>query len=82
MTELKRALQRMMSLVAPLTPDTPAAVNTAPLEFDPVWHGDHWQNLLSSPMDARHYVMEDWAVPVHYDFADTPTENAPAEKAA
>jgi|SRR5579863_4744323 len=30
------------------------------LEFDPVWHGDHWQNLLSSPMDARHYVMEDW----------------------
>jgi hypothetical protein len=25
------------------------------------WHGDHWQNLLCSPMDARHYVMEDWA---------------------
>jgi hypothetical protein len=31
------------------------------LEFDPVWHGDHWQNLLSSPMDARRYVMEDWS---------------------
>ncbi|TKC91846.1 hypothetical protein FAZ69_03815 [Trinickia terrae] len=30
------------------------------LEVDPMWHGDHWQNLLSSPMDARHYVMEDW----------------------
>jgi hypothetical protein len=30
------------------------------LEFDPAWHGDHWQNLLSAPMDARHYVMEDW----------------------
>jgi len=28
----------------------------------PSWHGDHWQNLLCSPMDARHYVMEDWAV--------------------
>lgn len=26
------------------------------------WHGDHWQNLLCSPMDARHYVMEDWTV--------------------
>jgi len=26
------------------------------------WHGDHWQNLLCSPMDARHYVMEDWSV--------------------
>jgi len=25
------------------------------------WHGDHWQNLLCSPMDARHYVMEDWS---------------------
>ncbi|APA86821.1 hypothetical protein BJG93_00865 [Paraburkholderia sprentiae WSM5005] len=29
-------------------------------DFDPMWHGDHWQNLLSSPMDARRYVMEDW----------------------
>lgn len=24
------------------------------------WHGDHWQNLLSSPMDARRYILEDW----------------------
>ncbi|WP_027803942.1 hypothetical protein [Paraburkholderia dilworthii] len=31
------------------------------LEVDPMWHGDHWQNLLSSPMDARRYVMEDWS---------------------
>ncbi|RQS69805.1 hypothetical protein DID96_16470 [Burkholderia sp. Bp8963] len=30
-------------------------------EFDTTWHGDHWQNLLSSPLDARHYVMEDWS---------------------
>ncbi|WP_242540306.1 hypothetical protein [Trinickia mobilis] len=34
------------------------------LDFDPAWHGDHWQNLLSSPMDARHYVMEDWTTTV------------------
>ena len=27
------------------------------------WHGDHWHNLLCSPMDARHYVMEDWSLP-------------------
>jgi hypothetical protein len=27
------------------------------------WHGDHWANLLSSPMDARHYVLEDWSTP-------------------
>jgi hypothetical protein len=40
------------------------------LEFDPLWHGDHWQNLLASPMDARHYVMEDWALPVEDDELD------------
>jgi hypothetical protein len=27
------------------------------------WHGDHWANLLASPMDARHYVLEDWSIP-------------------
>ena len=37
--------------------------------FDPVWHGDHWQNLLSSPMDARHYVMEDWSLPTEPELA-------------
>ena len=31
------------------------------VEMSPTWHGDHWQNLLASPMDARHYVVEDWA---------------------
>jgi hypothetical protein len=40
-----------------------------PTDFDPVWHGDHWQNLLSSPMDARHYVMEDWSVAPGLDWA-------------
>ena len=33
-----------------------ANVNDAALS----WHGDHWQNLLSSPMDARRYILEDW----------------------
>ncbi len=26
----------------------------------PHWHGDHWQNLLACPMDARRYILEDW----------------------
>ncbi|WP_374703686.1 hypothetical protein [Burkholderia sp. WAC0059] len=30
--------------------------------FDFIPHGNHWQNLLSCPMDARHYVMEDWSL--------------------
>nr|WP_144111851.1 hypothetical protein [Paraburkholderia sp. BCC1886] len=41
----------------------PAPAAASLFEFDPMWHGDHWQNLLSSPMDARRYVMEDWSVP-------------------
>jgi len=38
------------------------ATAQTPGEFDAYgsWHGDHWHNLLCSPMDARHYVMEDW----------------------
>lgn len=47
------------------------------LEFDPFWHGDHWQNLLASPMDARHYVMEDWALPLENDEVD---DRAPETK--
>ncbi|MGF6938268.1 hypothetical protein OKW41_007430 [Paraburkholderia sp. UCT70] len=39
-------------------------------DFDPMWHGDHWQNLLSSPMDARRYVMEDWSVSAQADRDD------------
>jgi predicted alpha/beta hydrolase family esterase len=35
-----------------------------------MWHGDHWQNLLSSPMDARRYVMEDWSATVTTDWSD------------
>jgi hypothetical protein len=51
---------------------TPAGAAKSAFEFDPMWHGDHWQNLLSSPMDARRYVMEDWSVslPLDWDDAD------------
>jgi hypothetical protein len=45
--------------------ETPSA-----FEFDPMWHGDHWQNLLSSPMDARRYVMEDWSVAIPNEWDD------------
>jgi hypothetical protein len=46
------------------------AETSSVFEFDPMWHGDHWQNLLSSPMDARRYVMEDWSVPAADDWSD------------
>ncbi|MEW6344906.1 MAG: hypothetical protein RXR20_32405 [Paraburkholderia sp.] len=42
--------------------DGAAQATPSVFDFDPMWHGDHWQNLLSSPMDARHYVMEDWSI--------------------
>ncbi|MEI6000522.1 hypothetical protein H3V53_26005 [Paraburkholderia bengalensis] len=44
------------------------------LDFDPIWHGDHWQNLLSSPMDARHYVVEDWSLTPGLEFAPVAPE--------
>ena len=47
---------------------TQAASAASIFDFDPMWHGDHWQNLLSSPMDARHYVMEDWSVVTETEF--------------
>ncbi|AOI91540.1 hypothetical protein [Burkholderia pseudomultivorans] len=48
-------LRRKSRALANATRETPCDT-----EFDPTWHGDHWQNLLASPLDARHYVMEDW----------------------
>jgi hypothetical protein len=38
-------------------------------DFQAAWHGDHWQNLLSSPMmGGRSYVCEDWTSgPTDYD---------------
>ncbi|SAK59178.1 hypothetical protein [Caballeronia ptereochthonis] len=66
MTQLKRVAHWLKSLAAPtITPETAAV---SPLEFRPAaWHGDHWQNLLASPMDARRYVIEDWATPLDDD---------------
>lgn len=56
---LKRLFSRLLPSPRSQQPRTSA---TAPdVGFDPFWHGDHWQNLLASPMDARHYVVEDWA---------------------
>ncbi|SDQ77835.1 hypothetical protein SAMN05443245_2723 [Paraburkholderia fungorum] len=46
------------------------AETSSAFEFDPMWHGDHWKNLLSSPMDARRYVMEDWSLPASEDWTD------------
>ena len=60
---------------------TPATEAASAVEFDcfdPVWHGDHWQNLLSSPMDARRYVMEDWSVPAADSWGETTDGIAPA----
>jgi hypothetical protein len=53
---------------APTEATTQAGAPSSVFDFDPMWHGDHWQNLLSSPMDARHYVMEDWSVVTDIDF--------------
>ncbi|BAN22515.1 hypothetical protein [Caballeronia insecticola] len=76
MTHLKRVTQWFKSFAAPsITSDTQVA---SVLEFDPAWHGDHWQNLLSSPMDARHYVMEDWSTPLDDDLVAPETEPASA----
>lgn len=48
----------------------PAATSPSVFEFDPMWHGDHWQNLLSSPMDTRRYVMEDWSISTLTDWSE------------
>lgn len=42
-------------------PNKPFRSPASTAEFDAVWHGDHWQNLLASPLDARRYVIEDWS---------------------
>lgn len=59
---LKRLFSRLMHAPFARQPLASVASGIAPASgFDPFWHGDHWQNLLASPMDARHYVVEDWA---------------------
>ncbi|GLU30338.1 hypothetical protein WKR88_02080 [Trinickia caryophylli] len=63
-TAFKHLLRRVLHLSAPPARERLSTTYPAPtIPLDPFWHGDHWQNLLASPMDARHYVMEDWAVP-------------------
>jgi hypothetical protein len=64
-TELKSMFSWIRTLVGPQA----VMESHSALDFDPAWHGDHWQNLLSSPMDARRYVMEDWTIssPLTFD---------------
>lgn len=54
-------LQRLLAWVVRTDASGLSVAGTAGLASGS-WHGDHWQNLLCSPMDARHYVMEDWTV--------------------
>jgi hypothetical protein len=65
-SRLARARRKSRAL-AETARDTPCDI-----EFDTTWHGDHWQNLLASPLDARHYVMEDWS------YAPMPAEDKDA----
>ncbi|WP_115536800.1 hypothetical protein [Trinickia dinghuensis] len=71
-TPIKRFVSWLIRMLRPtaasIGPTNSATASV--LEFDPFWHGDHWQNLLASPMDARHYVMEDWALPLEDDEVD------------
>jgi len=78
-TELKSMFSWIRTLVGPQPAvETSEAQTLSLLDFDPAWHGDHWQNLLSSPMDARRYVMEDWtfAAPLSLE---TQVEDAPGQ---
>ena len=77
-TELKSMFSWIRTLVAPRA----VLESHSALDFDPAWHGDHWQNLLSSPMDARHYVMEDWAISSPLTFESEGTESPEAAKEA
>jgi hypothetical protein len=77
-TELKSMFSWIKTLVSPQpaieTPETSETQMLSSLDFDPAWHGDHWQNLLASPMDARRYVMEDWTIPRPLAFDDENTD--------
>ncbi|WP_345811322.1 hypothetical protein AAGS40_11195 [Paraburkholderia sp. PREW-6R] len=61
-SELRRFAAWLTRASTSVDRDETSASASSVFEFDPMWHGDHWQNLLSSPMDARRYVMEDWSV--------------------
>jgi hypothetical protein len=68
--QIRRLFTRLIHSHANTASEQSAPVAETPsiFEIDPMWHGDHWQNLLSSPMDARRYVMEDWSVSVADDW--------------
>lgn len=70
LTELRRLVVWLTPSHAKPSSDQPEQTTNTSFEFDPMWHGDHWQNLLSSPMDARRYVMEDWSVSTTIDWND------------
>ena len=70
LNEVRRLMLWLTHSHTKATSDRSAPVADTAFEFDPMWHGDHWQNLLSSPMDARHYVMEDWSVSATPDWND------------
>jgi hypothetical protein len=78
-TELKSMFSWIRTFVAPQA----VVESHSALDFDPAWHGDHWQNLLSSPMDARRYVMEDWTIssPPTFDSNDGAESPDAANKA-
>lgn len=79
LNEIRRLVTRLTHphAKAPSFSAAPPTETLPTFEFDPMWHGDHWQNLLSSPMDARRYVMEDWSIPTSEDWTDL-NGNAPA----
>jgi len=59
--EIKRFADRLLH--SRRAPAAQAATSSKPSLLGEAFHyhcGDHWQNLLASPMDARHYVLEDW----------------------
>jgi hypothetical protein len=70
LNELRRLFVWLTPSSTQTAPDQSEPVADTVFEFDPMWHGDHWQNLLSSPMDARRYVMEDWSVSATTDWSD------------
>jgi len=70
----------MFSWIRTLVAPQAVVESHSALDFDPAWHGDHWQNLLSSPMDARRYVMEDWTISSPLTFDSNKEADSPEAK--
>jgi len=69
--ELKRFAGRLLHPHPGRTVSIAHASGPAALSEIAYHCSDHWQNLLASPMDARHYVLEDWASVAAFDTIDT-----------